>query len=786
MDAGIELTRAWPPSAAFKNKCFNQKRRVSASKQQIEAIFFAAVNMPDDAQQRAFLERACAGDPQLSAAVKKLLANHAATEDFFASTHASLTLTAADIQEAVEGGIIENCSDVDERIGSKIGRYKLVRRIGEGGWGVVFMAEQDEPIHRRIALKIIRAGADNENVFDRFQTECRALAMMDHPCIARVLDAGRTITGRPYFVMELAGGLKITEFCDRENLPLRDRIALFIQICQAVQHAHHKGIIHRDLKPSNILVAAHDGMPMPKIIDFGIAKAIEGQGGKAMPAAGAEQMMGTPAYMSPEQAGIGALDVDTRSDVYSLGVLLYELLTGRTPFEPKKGGGELQQMRRSFLESEPQSPSRLLAMLAPAESRTIAHRRCLEPGRLISTVEGDLDCIVMKALERDRTRRYDTADALATDMLRYAKNEPVAAHPPDRLYRLRKLIVRNKVVFAAGALMVAVLVLALGLVIRSLARERDARREQAHLRLEAEAARSDEARLRRQAEARDQLRHVAALVAQNDLTEADALFAQIPLDGIEPSQESVEVLRTLGGYYACAGRWRQAADCFTTLVRVNRLRLSQRAPSGLDGMDLLFAGSAMVECGDVSGYDHFRQDALERFATCTNSVVAERIVKATLLTAPDENTCKLLEPLAESLKRSVASFDTQTDRETRNWQILALVLFEYRRGGFTNALQYWQEYSKSHDANLARLSAIQSIVAMSDQGLGQNDLALAKLAEARKQVEARFSQPLREGYFPDGSWCAWLIARQLEMEAATLIDGTLESGESAAAVDNHQ
>ena len=298
-----------------------------------------------------------------------------------------------------------------------IGPYKLLQKLGEGGYGVVYMAEQEQPIRRRVALKIIKLGMDTKNVIARFEAERQALALMDHPNIARVLDAGATETGRPYFVMELVYGVKITDYCDQNRVSMQERLELFIQVCNAVQHAHQKGIIHRDLKPSNIMVTMHDGVPVPKVIDFGIAKATEQRLTDKTLFTSYAQLMGTPAYMSPEQMELSGLNLDTRSDIYSLGVLLYELLTGHTPFDTadllKLGVDEL---RRTVCEQEPLSPSAKLQTLNNEELTKTARRRHIEPPRLLSQLRGDLDWIVLKCLEKDRTRRYETANGLAMDI----------------------------------------------------------------------------------------------------------------------------------------------------------------------------------------------------------------------------------------------------------------------------------------------------------------------------------------------------------------------------------
>src|ERR1035441_3077328 len=355
-----------------------------------------------------------------------------------------------------------------EKPGDRIGHYKLLQQIGEGGMGTVWMAEQAEPVRRKVALKVVKLGMDTKQVVARFEAERQALALMDHPNIAKVLDAGATDTGRPYFVMELVRGIRITDYCDQNNLSTEQRLDLFIQVCHAIQHAHQKGIIHRDIKPSNILVTVNDGVPVPKVIDFGIAKVTGGQvlTDKTLFTA-FEQFIGTPAYMSPEQAEMSGLDIDTRSDIYALGVLLYELLTGQTPFEQKAlVAAGLDEMRRIIREQEPVRPSTRLSTLTDPERTTVAKRRGADPPQLIHLLRGDLDWIVMKALEKDRTRRYETANGVADDVLRHLNNEPIAARPPNRLYRFQKVVRRNKLPFtAAGGGGMAVV---LGVVVSSL------------------------------------------------------------------------------------------------------------------------------------------------------------------------------------------------------------------------------------------------------------------------------------------------------------------------------
>lgn len=419
-----------------------------------EAGLFALLLEKPASERASFLNGVCAGDAQLRARLESLLAAHDAPASALLVDEAARSTLAVKLTAA----------GVDERVGEKIGRYKLLEKVGEGGCGVVYVAEQAEPVHRRVALKVIKLGMDTKAVVARFEAERQALAMMDHPNIARVLDAGATETGRPFFVMELVRGIRITDYCDQNKLSTRDRLDLFIKVCQAIQHAHQKGIIHRDIKPSNILVTLHDGVPIPKVIDFGIAKATEGRLTDATVYTQLHQFIGTPAYMSPEQAEMSGLDIDTRSDIYALGVLLYELLTGKTPFDAQELMARgIDEMRRTIREQEPIRPSTRLATLQEEERTATARRHSIELPRLIYQLKGDLDWVAMKCLEKDRTRRYETANGLAADLKRHLANEPVVARPPSAAYRLQKAISRNKLSFAAAAIVAFALLAGLAL-----------------------------------------------------------------------------------------------------------------------------------------------------------------------------------------------------------------------------------------------------------------------------------------------------------------------------------
>jgi WD40 repeat protein len=430
------------------------------------AIFNAARKIDPSGERAAYLREACGADRVKFERVATLLGAYDAEREFLESPPA-------------EFGPNIGRAPVAEGPGTVIGRYKLLELIGEGGFAVVYMAEQSEPIRRQVALKVIKLGMDTRHVIARFEAERQALAMMDHPGIAEVYDAGATETGRPYFVMQLIRGVPITEYCDRNHLTTEARLRLFLEVCQAVQHAHQKGIIHRDIKPTNVLVAPQDGQPVPKVIDFGIAKAIHQRLTEKTLYTSYRQIVGTPQYMSPEQAEFSDLDVDTRSDIYSLGVLLYELLTGTTPFQPddldRMGYDEIC---RTIRESDPPTPSRRLSTLGDAAAAA-AQNREIDPAGLRKLLHGDLDWIVMKALEKDRNRRYETASAFAADVERFLADEPVEASPPSAMYRFRKFARRNKAAVLAAAGIGAALVLTIAglsasmfLIANALERER--------------------------------------------------------------------------------------------------------------------------------------------------------------------------------------------------------------------------------------------------------------------------------------------------------------------------
>lgn len=460
-----------------------------------------------EGEREAFLEGACGDDPRLISDVRTAMAAEGARGGASGGgIHEAPTMMKGSATGSPgaggDGGVDQDAvqtlgasAGAMEGAGSQIGPYKILQLIGEGGFGYVFMAQQAHPVKRKVAIKIVKPGMDSKQVVGRFESERQALALMDHPNIARVFDAGTTPTGRPYFVMELVRGEPITLYCDSANLTTRERLELFVHVCHAVQHAHMKGIVHRDLKPSNVLVTLHDGEPVVKVIDFGIAKAMNQELTDRTVFTEFRQFVGTPEYMSPEQAAMSGLDVDSRTDIYSLGVLLYELMTGATPFDSERlRGAGIAEVQRMIREDEPPRPSTRVSRGstrggpgsrggagrgAGAKTTTaadVARHRRTDPRSLRRLLSGDLDWIVMKAMEKDRTRRYDTASAMADDIRRYLHDEPIVARPPSAVYRLRKFARRNRVAVGAVGGVVCALALtaaALGYGLIEVSRQRD-------------------------------------------------------------------------------------------------------------------------------------------------------------------------------------------------------------------------------------------------------------------------------------------------------------------------
>jgi serine/threonine protein kinase len=735
----------------------------------IERALFEGASSIEDADARAdFLDLTCHGQPELRRRIERLLSLRLSAERFFEVPSAETEDEADDLKGHVASSALAVRSD-EEEMDTRIGRYRLLDRLGEGGCGIVYLAEQMEPVRRRVALKIIRLGMDTENVIARFELERQALAMMDHPNIARVYDAGTTSSGRPFFVMQWVEGDKITDYCDKKRLKIRERVELFTRVCHAIQHAHQKGVIHRDIKPSNIIVTEIDGIAVPKVIDFGVAKATSENPAKGETFTHAGQFIGTPAYMSPEQSMGGGMDVDTRCDVYALGALLYELLAGQPAFDPTRfQSNDVINTRRILCEEEPRLPSALVALCSLDRLLQVADARACDAQKLVPTLRGDLDRIVMMAMEKDRQRRYGSADAVAADLMRYLHDEPVMARPSNRMYRLRRLVRRNKVVFAAGAMVLATLIVGFAISTRMFLREKQAREEQERLRDQAEAARSVEMQLRGQAEAREICAQAAVQLSYDKIEQADQLLVSIPLDRVPSSLEAAAAYRTVGEWHRKAGRMQQAAERFTGLAA----SISEIDRSDLYKVSTHFLPAAVFTCevDDMANYERVRRLALIRFGTTKDPCVAEQILKAITLRSADSATMEEISHLAGFLLDSIGlEGDKIADQETCAWGCYSLALWYYRLGDSAKCIRWCELSQRRGMLSAPRAACVQFLLAMSHQQLGKKKDAQNFLDIADKALTER-KQSADGIYFGDHPvWVDWVNANVLSREAKLMI-----------------
>ena len=729
----------------------------------IEMILFDGLTGIDDPDDRvAFLDQTCQGKPALRTKLEELIILRDKAEKFFETDPEGNASSLEDQRLARPAGGIGPNND-SESLDTRVGRYRLLEKLGEGGCGIVYLAEQMEPVRRRVALKIIRLGMDTENVIARFEMERQALAMMDHPNIASVYDAGATSSGRPFFVMQWVEGEKITDFCDKNRLSVPRRLELFTRVCQAIQHAHQKGVIHRDIKPSNIIVMDSDGVAVPKVIDFGVAKATSESPGDDATFTSVGQFIGTPAYMSPEQAGDAGMDVDTRCDIYALGALLYELLTGRPPFDPKEFQKlDVGEIRRILREVDPRDPSAAVAAMDAAELLETAASRSCEPQKLQALLRGDLDRIVMKAMEKDRQHRYGSADALAADLWRYLHDEPVVARPSSRMYRLRRLVRRNKVTFAASTMVVATLIAGFGASTWMFLSEKKARHETARMRDIAELGRIRETELREAAESRGKIAQAAVQLKYHNPSEADKLLDEIPAAVAQPSLESADTFRVLGEWHVAAGRWKQAAERYSALVYA--ITTVDASDTDEVSRDLLPAAASLCEAGDIAGYERLRKIAIQRFQKTTNAVVAEQLLKTCLLFPADAD---MLAALGPSLK--VAASNLQGDSHMVAWRTFAVALMDFRRGEYTEAADWAGRCIDSKNKNPAREASARLLRAMAWFRFGKAEDARAELETACRIMDDHFAGQVQARDASDIFWFDWVNSRIFRREAEAMI-----------------
>ncbi|MEK7949650.1 serine/threonine protein kinase [Luteolibacter soli] len=723
------------------------------------AILEVALSLDDPDARRAFLDRVFENRDAARHEMTRLLeATDGAATFFLEAREERAQVTANILSETKPPSTLPARFPDEESMPEKLGPYRLISRLGEGGGGVVYEAEQEHPIRRRVALKIVRMDAENPGALVRFDIERQALALMDHPNIAKVFEAGTTPSGKPFFAMELVTGEPIVRYCNRHKLDCVARLELFVLVCNAIQHAHQKGVIHRDIKPSNILVTLQDGTHVPKIIDFGIAKSSGVTRGEAITAH--DQFFGTPAYMSPEQVALTGIDVDTRSDIFSLGVLLYELLTGATPIDRSTTAEPtFSQIRKSLLTWETLRPSEIISKLPPENLRTLAAERSTDSSSLVSFVKGDLDWIVMMALEKNRMRRYQTANGLATDIKRFLTHQPIAARPPSGAYVLTKFVQRNRFAFGAGVLLVMLLITGLAITAAMYESERKTAIEQLRLKNEAQAARNQESRLRKQADARSNVARAAFLLDQGRIDEADALRRDYPLESIEPSLEAAAVFRSLGDWNSEHGRWNQSHQCFQLLRQANRQDNAQKI---LQGDDLMAISAALLR-EDAAQYREFRDEMMDRYTPAEGQQKAEHLLKVCLLQPADS-------AILEKLRKDVDTMGDPRKTPCPAWSSLSLSLYCLRNGDYDEALDACEMGITSPECKSSCQASLEAVAAMAHANAGHADLAGISLRKARDIVRNCDGKDFERGKPIRPYWFDWAIAELLTKEAGERVE----------------
>lgn len=718
-----------------------------------KSIFFDALDIESPAERTAFVEQACHGDESLLASVSHLLREHERENN--------------PIDDPI---VARQPAPRFPQPGDLIGQYKIMELIGEGGFGLVYVADQQTPIRRRVALKVIKPGMESQEVISRFEAERQAIALMDHPNIARVFDAGVTETAQPYFVMELVRGIPLTEYCDKDRLDTSARLELFVTICHAVQHAHQKGIIHRDLKPSNILVTLQDGHPLAKVIDFGVAKAIGQSLSVKTIYTRFASMVGTPTYMSPEQAAMSAGDIDTRADIYSLGVLLYELLTGSTPFEPDRlQNAGFDELRRIIREEEPPRPSSRLSTLNNRQASTVATSRRLAAEMLPTAMRRDLDWIVMKALDKDRNRRYSTAGAMAEDVSRFLMDQPIEARPPSAWYRFSKFARRNRVAISTASLVACALILGTAVSVWQ-AREAIKERDEKQIAL-AEARTAEQAAkdARNELEGFNQRLNTTTVLLASGRASADgrrwpdAFRAYTGATEVLPGYFLVWLER--GGLNAKLGRWESAANDFARAVEIG-CPIEQTQLSGVPQLLFYAEQNAAYRklCQELRSSSRddpmavsARGQLVDDLPEATAAELANRVER--MLDAMDDKTNSTE---SSDKKHRYAGMFYGVNLYVAGWAHL-------RAGDNEQALR---RLEASNRANWFGRGIAHPLIAIAHHRLGRAEEALRSLQESEELLDRVLTQSVEESTgSPSIPWVDWIEFLLHHREASIVVKG---------------